>query len=176
MNSLTILGGPSLRDIQYDLRAWPGARSIREEYGPDTFAPTTLAHIEDWFRATPGGLPPDVRPLLRKAETEAWSRDDAEELFGVVAAALDQLAAEADIAPIEETLEKTTTTRLNRSKAVAKKNMERAQQKRDKWLAKWDALAGRGVPQRERAGRLALGGGVSARSIRNWVKQRVAKK
>lgn len=183
MKSLTAIGGPRAADIRHDLRAWPGARSIRADHDADTYAPTTLAAVEDFLLGLCGGtVPAATVRLLRRAETDAWCRDDADALFAVFELA-DAIAtqgqlemSDAHFAALDDALAK----KKRRSADLGERNKNDAQAIRDHWLAKWDKLGSREVgdpmPKHKRASHLAKGNKPLANRIRAWVKARAAKK
>lgn len=75
-----------LRAIRHDIRAWPGGRSIHDDYEPDVYAPTTLAVVVLLL-----GLPAD-HPLIGRAQSADWAPRDAEALLDLIA---DHLAERA---------------------------------------------------------------------------------
>ncbi|MCO5109056.1 MAG: hypothetical protein M9907_18525 [Burkholderiaceae bacterium] len=98
-----------LRAIRHDIRAWPGGRSIRDDYEPDVYAPTTIAVV-----AEACGLPAD-HPLLARAQTPEWSARDAEALIDLV---VEQLFADARNAK-DAVFEGGLAARVKRLDAVA---------------------------------------------------------
>jgi hypothetical protein len=79
-----------LKLIRYDVRRWPGAKSIRDiDNNDDTLAPSTIGFMVDG----PLAQMPRALELGAMAETGEWSRARADELLDLLA---DRLATIAD--------------------------------------------------------------------------------
>lgn len=68
-----------LAAIRHDIRAWPGGRSIHDDYEPDVFAPTTLAVVAELL-----DIPAD-HPLIARAQSPDWGTRDAQALLDLIA-------------------------------------------------------------------------------------------
>ena len=71
--------GFDMKDIRRDILRWPGARSIRDHYELDVFAPTTLAIVAELLKAAPR-----AKALIALAQTADWTRAAADELVDLV--------------------------------------------------------------------------------------------